>query len=485
MSQQTEVSRKEALAILWQRGKLRWKLHAAQQKMYDSIMSNDREQTVIASSRRLGKSFLMCVIASEVCLQKPNSIVKYVCPRKSQVKVYIKPIMTTIFKDCPPDLKPEFKTNDNMYIFPNGSQIQLAGTDNGHHESLRGGASVLWIVDEAGFCDELKYVVDSILAPTADTTGGRGIIASTPAKQPDHDFNELFYKPAEFKGELLKYTIYDSPLITPDKLEKIISRYRGRENNHEFRREYLCQIIQESELTVIPEFTDEIQKATVKEDYERPAYFDSYVAMDIGVRDFTVVLFGFYDFKNNSLIIEDEYVVNGESVRSDKLAEVIRSKERELWTNVLTNEFKEPYLRISDDNNLILLNDLNQDHGLLFHPTRKDNKRAAINNVRLKMASKQIIIHPRCTTLIYHIKNAIWDKKSDKFAKTADGGHADALDALIYMVRNLVESKNPYPHGYGQSFGDNIFRNPFSKVTEKYGSFKELFVPTKSIKINK
>src|ERR1700686_2041596 len=138
---------KDAIRELWARGKLSWKLHPVQQKMLASYISQNTEITTIACSRRLGKSYLLCLLASEKCIQTPNAIVKYVCPRKNMVKTIIQPIMKEIFRDCPAEMKPEFKYNDYMYLFPNGSQIQMSGTDNGHHENLRGGKSDLWIVD--------------------------------------------------------------------------------------------------------------------------------------------------------------------------------------------------------------------------------------------------------------------------------------------------------------------------------------------------
>src|SRR5690606_33868657 len=95
---------------------------------------------------------------------------------------------------------------------------------------------------------------------------------------------------------------------------------------------------------------------------------------------------------------------------------------------------KQPYLMFADNNNLILLNDLQLDHDLNFIPTRKDNKEAAINKVKLKILDRDIVIHPRCRTLITHMKNATWSKSKSKgykeFARSSDNGHYDAVDAL-------------------------------------------------------
>jgi len=200
-------------------------------------------------------------------------------------------------------------------------------------------------------------------------------------------------------------------MMTPDKIEEILERYEPlREKNNEFRREYLCEVLNNSDLSIIPEFTPQIQSEIVKE-VPRPAFYDSYVSMDIGFKDLTVVLFGFYDFKNGAIVIEDEFVQDGTTLLMDVFAKNIKAKEEKLWTNEMSGEFKPPTLRVADNNNLIMLNQLTYEQNLLFVPTRKDNKESALNTLRMKVANRQILIHPRCKTLIYHLKNGSWNKR--------------------------------------------------------------------------
>lgn len=475
---------KDAIRELWARGRLEWKLHPVQKKMLASYLSHTNKITTISCARRLGKSYLLCLLASEKCMQMPNAIVKYLCPTKKQVKTVVQPIMDEIFKDCPPEMKPEFKYNDYMYVFPNGSQIQLAGTDGGHHESLRGGKSDLWIVDEAGFCDELKYVVRSILTPTALTTGGRGILASTPSKSMDHDFIEYFLKPAEFKGDLIKYTIHDNPMITQATLQEVIDDFPLGEKDPEFRREYLCEVVNGGDLAIIPEFTPEIQQEVIKE-LIRPPFYDAYVSMDIGFKDLTVVLFGYYDFKNGVIVIEDELSQDGKTLLMDVFSRDIKKKEERLWTNEMSGEFKPPYIRIADNNNLIMLNQLTYQHNLSFIPTAKDNKEAALNTVRMKVANKQIMIHPRCKTLIYHLRDGRWNKNRKDFVRSPDAGHYDAIDSLIYFVRNVQEHKNPYPPGYGFSQDNHYTPAGHKKYTKAEEGWINIFKTKSSLKFQK
>ena len=410
-----KISPKQAIRQLWERGARKWKLHAVQKQMYDAIASSDDDLVVIASARRLGKSFMLCLLASEECKKGPNRIVKYICPRKSMVRTIIQPIMTEIFKDCPPELKPEYKDNIKAYLFPNGSQIQMAGTDNGHHESIRGGFSHLCIVDEAGFCDELKYVVESVLQPTTDTTNGKTILASTPSKTWDHDFVKEYMEPAQVDDKLLKYTIYDNPMLSEEKIQKIVDRHRMGVEDPAFKREYLCEVSPDLDLQVVPEFTDEVMEDTIKE-WPRPPYYDAYTAMDIGYRDLTVVLFAYYDFKNSVLIVEDELVINGSQATPNYLSFKIKEIEERLWTDPVSKERKTPYTRVCD-NNLILINDLQINYDLTFFATRKDKAEEAINNMRVWISDRRVIINPRCTTLINHLKTATWKPNRKEFER--------------------------------------------------------------------
>jgi hypothetical protein len=460
-------SAKEAL---WRLGELSWKLLGKQKQIHSYIRNNLKDVSVVLCSRRIGKSHTLCTVAVETCLSIPNAIVKYACPQQRMVTTIIKPIMREILKDCPKDLTPQWLAQEKIYRFPNGSEIQIAGTDAGNAENLRGGYAHLCIVDEAGFCDDLDYVVNSIMLPTTDTTDGKIILASTPNyKDPNHEFHESFAIPAEIENNIAKFTIYDSPMLTPEKIQKIIDRYPGGITNAKFKCEYLVEIPRSSETTVIPEFYQN-KTDIVKANITKPHFCDGYVSMDVGFKDLTFAIFAIYDFKEAKLKVLDEYIINGPDMTTKKLAEEIRKKESIRFIDEETGEIHEPYLRVMD-NDLKLINDLSVLHGLQFVPTKKDNKEAAINNARLWFSDGRIEIHERCRNLIYHLENAQWNKARSDFKHLKDspsgevlGGHADGLPALVYMIRNIIESRNPFPDDYGKMRGPNVF---FSKMKQE------------------
>jgi PBSX family phage terminase large subunit len=469
MEKSNTLTKKQAIDKLWRLGNLEWKLRGIQKEMRKAIIDNPNERTVFLVSRRSGKSFVLCAVGTEVCIKKPNSIVKYVCPKQKMVKTIVRPIMRAILEDCPPDLVPEYKEADKVYRFPNGSEIQFAGSDSGNIENLRGGYADLCLVDEAGFVDDLDYSVKSVLSPTTKTVSGKIVLASTPSREPDHEFMTEFVAPADAEGTLIKYTIYDNPMFTEEIIRQTINEYPQGDRDPQFRREYLCESAIDSDIMVIPEYNTELERDIVKQ-VEMPSFFDAYVSGDPAVRDLTVVLFGYYDFLNSQLIILDELVLGGQKMdlTTQDIVDGIKRKEKLLYTNKLTGEVKEPFMRIMDNNNLFLLNDLYQEHGLKFYPTQKDNKEAQVNKLRLWIKQGKIIIHPQCKNLRYHLKMARWktdrngNRKGFQHVKASSNGelranHCDAVDALLYMVRNIDINRNPYPNDYFDLKGDSIF----------------------------
>ena len=468
MENLTEEQRKKLAATnqLWRNGMLSFKLDPTQKELYNLFYNSKHRIMTWLLSRRQGKTYTLSVLALEQCIRKPNSVVKFVSPTKLQVNNNVRPILRQLLEDCPEDIKPEFRQKDYIYYFKNGSEIQLAGSDAGHAEKLRGGDSDIWFVDEAGSCSDLTNVVKSILLPTTLITNGKGVLASTPPKEADHDFLK-YIEEADLRGSLIKKTINDNPRITPEQKQELIDELGGP-NTEETRRELYCELIKDSTTSVIPEFDTELEKKIVKE-WPRPPFFDAYEGMDTGGKDLTVVLYGYFDFRANKVIIEDETVINfqNKDMNIEYLVKEINKKERELWTNPISGEYKHPNIRVSDVSYILTQEIYNQsrklfpvEQGISFQVAKKDDADAMINFLRIMIGNGQIIIHPRCVTLIRHLKNVRWDKQRKKFARSADDGHYDAVEALKYLVRTIEYKKNPYPAHYQMNMSGLFVRDP-------------------------
>lgn len=474
----SKLSKTEIQNELWRRGRLSFLLDKSQRELYDLFYNSKHKIQTWLLARRSGKTYCLCVLALEQCIKNPNSIVKFVSPTKLQVQNNVRPLFRQILESCPEDARPEFKAKDFIYYFSNGSEIQLAGTDNQHAEKLRGGDSHIAFVDEAGSCSDLKNVVESILLPTTLITKGKIILASTPPVESEHDFIK-YIEDGEMRGSLIKKTIYDNPRITQEQLNELKDELGG-ENTEAWKRECLCELIKSANTSCVPEFTAELEKEVVRE-WPRPPYFDSYVSMDLGGKDLTVVLYAYYDFRAGKVIIEDELVMNfteaGNNI--EKLANDMGSKEESLWFDRMTNEQRKPYLRVSDIN-YIVVNEIAKysNYKINFVTARKDDKEAALNNLRVMVGGNKVIINPKCQTLIRHLRNVKWaNKNRETFARSPDDGHYDAVDALKYLLRSIVFSKNPYPAHYNAS-GVDSFNNPIGYVpqnTNKLDIYKKIF----------
>lgn len=454
MSEQNKTPKLSALEAkheLWRRGVLSWKLDQNQKALYSLFHESPHNLQTWLLARRSGKTYTLIVLALETCLKRPRSIVKFVAPTRLQIQTILRPIINQITEDCPQELLPEFKTQDFIYYFPNGSELQLAGSESGNAEKLRGGNSDIAIIDEAQDVSDLQNVIQSILIPTTLTTKGKVLMAGTPPKETDHEFVS-YIEEGESRGSLIKRTIYDNPRINQDDIERILEQYPLREKDERFRREFLCEIIKDHSISVVPEFTEELEKEIVRE-WNKPPYYDAYVAMDLGAVDLTGVLFAYFDFRAGKIVIEDELVADfsKKDMNIGRLTELISLKEQNLWTNPITNEFKKPYIRVSDINHIVTQEIAIKSFGRVsFMTVQKDDKEAAINNMRALLGAKKIIINPRCTNLIRHLRNVKWSsaKNRNTFGRSPDNGHYDLVDALIYLCRAVLFTKNPYPVGY-------------------------------------
>lgn len=474
---QVKLSKQDAVTELWRRGNLSWKLKSNQKELYNMFYNSNHSVQTWLLSRRSGKTYSLALLSVEACVKNPNTIIKFVAPTKLQINNILRPIMKEVLKDCPQELLPEYKKQDYIYFFPNGSEIQLAGSEAGHAEKLRGGSAHIAIVDEAQDVNELDNTIKSILLPTTLTTKGKVIISGTPPKNPDHDFVR-FIEEAELRNSLIRKTIDDNPMVSKEDKEKLIEELGGM-NSDACRRELYCQIIKDPSTSVIPEFTKELESEIIKE-WEKPPFYDTYESMDLGFKDMTVVLFAYFDFRSDKIIIEDEYVVNGTELQLPKLVLTIRQKEESLWTNKLTNELKKPMARVSDINYIVTSEISRISHGeVSFQPAKKDDKTAAINNLRVLLANKKIIISPRCQTLIRHLRNVKWKKAGSghEFSRSPDDGHYDAVDALIYLVRSISYTRNPYPATYGYNTKDLYVNNPsqFYNKNNQVDQYKKIF----------
>jgi len=410
-------------------------LKDVQKKMFDLSFSNTKSRKyIIHCSRRLGKTFLLVVIACCVAYSKEDSQIRYASVTQKSVKKMIHPIFKEIFKSVKKELRPKWNSQEGAYIFPNGSMCHIAGVNGGHSDDLRGTAADLAIVDEAAFVDELSYLIDSVLMPQLLTTGGNLLIASSSPVSPAHEFVD-YIQDAKIGGYYSSFDIYQSG-YDPELISEFELEAKGPDSTA-WRREYLNEICVDDDYAIIPEHKN--LKIGIDYDKENYQFFHKYAGMDIGTRDLTCILFGFYDFKRAKLCIEREFVINGPQMTTPKIANAVKDIEAQLWKDNAERK------RISDNNNLLLLQDLGFLHDCHFIPTSKDNLEAMVNEMRLWFQNKRIEVDDSCTMLIESIKFGFWNENRNDWGRSKTLGHFDALAALMYLIRNIDQVTNPIP----------------------------------------
>lgn len=428
-----------ATRALWKRGNLSWKLHDAQLRLKESFQQSTGKLFVGNCARQLGKSYEMATEAIELAIKNPRSRIKYATAFLTDLVEFIMPNFEAIIEDSPESVRPIYKAQKSKWVFPNGSEIKLIGLDK-NPNGLRGNAIDMIILDECGFVNNLDYLYKSVIVPaTARRPNAKIIMISTPPSTPAHEFSEYAHR-AEAEGNFIKLTVYDNTELSQETIDELMKESGGKDSTT-WRREYLCEFVTDADSQIIPEWKDEFVKETPEDEFYK--FYHLYDGMDLGVKDFTVCIFGYYDFKRATLVIQDEIKLNGPSLTTKLLKEKIDECETRLWPE------RKPYRRISDNNNLQLIQDLAIDYKMHFITTTKEALEAMVNEVRIMVTNGQIEVHPRCVQLIGCLKYGVWDSKRKKFAKSSGFGHFDALAALIYLVRNLDKHCNPIPATYG------------------------------------
>jgi len=417
-----------------------WFLRESQKALYKMIKANNR--TVSLIHRRWGKTSTFFVYFNEIALTE-KVVLRAGGVTKGSIKQIYDNVQEHIFKFAP-ELKPRYSHADDCYIFERtGSRIYLFGmSDSSEAEKARGTECDFILADEYGFWKfEPRYTLNSVLSPLLQHSKyGKIVITSTMPKDLTHDFL-LQCQEARIGGYYFHWDVRDSMKsgeMNTDEHQRIIQNCGGVDSE-DYKREYLLQEIACSKSLVIPEAQDETKYVEAQE--TRPEFLDWYVAVDLGLKDMSAALFGYYDFKGAKLVIEDEHVCTYVTTE-DKVKE---------WKAVeLKHKITNP--RRLSDNDAQQIYDMNITHKYHINPVVKRSKQSGVaftesvvNGLRIAIKEGRVKINPRCVNLITQLKYGMWNEYRSDFERTTSMGHLDALVALAYMVDNIQWNKNPYP----------------------------------------
>lgn len=467
------VSRNQLLRLqraafeeLWRRGELVRLLWPHQVPMYhkfrEQIKARSIRPFVCNAARRHGKTAVMLIIVMEECLRRRRFRARWTSDTDDTILESVRPTFDALVADCPDDIRPEWV--GNSIRFKNGSRCVMA---SGHTikacNAQRGAASQLSVVDEGGTMDHLDYLVRSILLAQHAHSRGALFLISTPSLTKDHPYFE-FYQAAKLAGRFCEYTIDDNTSLDDGAKQELIEEVGGiyGKESSMVQRELYCKFVSDEERAIVPEWDPEpvAPGATrspsgligyfPKEDkYLR--FYHRYEGMDLGVKDMTVYLQGYYDFLNATLYVTSESWLQGGKVTTDAIEAMIRKARHDNWDG--TPELlklwgqAQPYLSVMD-NDLRLRNDLAK-KGFSFSTVEKDRLHVMVNQLKNLIGQRRLVVDPSCAMLLGCLEGGMWDKEKKKFAKSKTFGHYDALAALIYMAISINYTKNPIPPDLG------------------------------------
>jgi Terminase large subunit, T4likevirus-type, N-terminal len=290
------ISRDEAVAELWRRGRLRWKLYPDQREVYDSIRAFlDNPETRFEDfwfdiSRQWGKTYLGLLISTEEALRHDGWAIGYTASTRSDLWQFVQPNMDVLLADCPDDLRPRWNSQTNDWEFQNGTIIHLAGVNNGHENDARGPRRHLMVNEECAFVDRYGYLHDSVEVPMLTTTGGRILNITTPAETPAHESHSYMLKCRQ-RGNYIRRTLDDNHHLSQAAKEKLLTEVGGRDTTTA-RREFFCEWITDETRAIVPEYTEALDADLSASEPPPPTHEQPTIAMDVGFEDFHHVLFG-------------------------------------------------------------------------------------------------------------------------------------------------------------------------------------------------
>jgi hypothetical protein len=415
------ITREDAVAQLWKRGCLSWKLRPEQEKLLTLLEQAPTDLAVFNISRRLGKS-TTCVTycASEAIRRKQH--IRYATAFLTDLEAFILPIFEWLLADCPDHLRPVWKASKKEFRFPNGSVIKLIGLDK-NPNGLRGNAIDILIIDEAAFVSNLAYLYRAIIIPATMKRKFKLIFPSTPPESPEHFWASELVNKAKERNTYVEMTIDDISDLPPEERKRLLDEVGG-EQSATAQREFFCKIIVDTNRSICstfkPQHVQPVQAAHVK----WMLFGDAG-----GVKDKTVFLEVGYSHDLARVLFKDELSFNPGTPTST-IVEAVKAK----WADI-TLVLDAPGQLLIDYSSL----------GLPASLPAKDDFAAGLLLLATTFLADQAQVDPRCSLLIRTLQGGLLNKHRSDYERSDALGHCDAVAAAVYALRCVDKTTDLRP----------------------------------------
>lgn len=435
----------------WLNGCLSYMLRPnGQRRFYDLLHSYKRDNpaaygpVVVLAHRHLGKSTGGVIYLLERCLQRPSNVI-FLAPKHNQCERILRQPLRKVLAHCPSEIKLNWRgpvltiRNPMWHDSQAVSTFQYLGADkdDGSHIRGCGGQNVIFL-DEVRDNASLDYLVKSVLTFSFQKQDNPLLVMiTTPPDSLDHPLTRPggFLEQATAAGRSLVISGEDNPDVSESDRNEILASCGGDRNSDYYRREFLCHLIQNSELATCKEYSS--MKAVCEvESYQRPANFFPMIVADMGWEpDPTAILAGYVDFDQQVLVVESERLIKRAS--TGEFAQAVTDLEQTVFGGVQG-------IRRYADATPQQLDDFWREEKVQFSAVEKYDRKAALARLRAIVAEGRLRILPQCKHLRYQLLTGLLDKRGE-LARTESLGHQDCTAALIYMARMAPWSRNTHP----------------------------------------
>ncbi len=425
---------KKAAHALWRAGLLDFLLWPQQIPIYNGIRSlpNTVDLAVVLTARQFGKSVLGAILALEDCLQNPNKCILMVGPTERMAREIIAPRIAMLARNAPEGLITRTKSESKWNV--GHSEIVIGGFDQ-NSSSHRGKTLHNIYVEEVVDSNPDQYMesMRSDLGPAlTHSDNGKIIILTTPPKTPDHPFITHTVPEAASNSALFRFTIYDNKKISKEQFERCV-KLAGGIDSVDFKREYLCEVVRDGSLVLVPEFNEDL----VVKPCAAPQHSIFWVSGDTGgVRDKHVFHLMTYDFLRNKYLFLDERAFDPDTSTADMIPKLLDMeggrKIAARWVDA-AGQLQVDLMRYWQYTTTL---------------PRKDDLDATVNQVRRAIQCGEVEIDPKCQLLITTMRSGTYNRTRTDLERTRTLGHCDAFMSAAYGLRHAITS-NPFP-----KFGD-------------------------------
>ena len=417
---------------MWRSGDLSWKLDGLQASIRKAIHDAKAKCALILSSRQIGKSFLIVCMALEWLLKHEKmgnrKIARIIAPTLKQCADIVADNLEPIADDAPAGLVERIKSEYRWKVGKR-CELRLGALEREHVNGNRGGNAGLIIYEECGFVrgEDFTYGTKSVLGPQLLRTGGIELYISSPSEDPEHPLHtEILPRCAEL-GTAFRYTVHDSPSLTPELIREAMDRCGG-EDSDSWRREYLAMIIRPRSLVVIPDYDESIHVRAFTE----PVECLWQVTLDWGgVKDMTVALLHTREWIHDVDLVWDELCYPPNTPTStiiQGLRDLTSGRQIHAWYADVPGQLQV---------------DVNDAYQIPLAIPPKSDWKASVTAMATRFTRRKVLIHPRCLFLRQSCRGGIFNNIRTDFARTPALGHMDALAALMYAIRTTSKD-DPY-----------------------------------------